>query len=140
MKVPGSLQGKGPLDNQAPFIEAVRTALAWVRIYYVVDNQNQGPLNIFFTDDQSIKQIQIPWVDLPTDKQRFCISGGAGFIGSALVKVLLQEGHQVIVLDNLLTSNLENLKSANENPNFLFVLHDVSMPFTIAGPLSAIIH
>ena len=41
---------------------------------------------------------------------RYVITGGAGFIGSALVRALLAEGHRVHVIDNLSTGNLDNLE------------------------------
>ena len=41
---------------------------------------------------------------------RCVVTGGAGFIGSSLVRSLLTEGHSVHVIDNLLTGNLDNLE------------------------------
>lgn len=58
------------------------------------------------------------------------VTGGSGFIGSNLVTKLLALGHQVIVVDNLLTGRMSNLASVKDNPNFSFVESDVtiSMP------------
>ncbi len=47
------------------------------------------------------------------------ITGGAGFIGSHLAEKLLKQGHKVIVLDNLSTGSLENVKHLRNDPNFL---------------------
>lgn len=44
------------------------------------------------------------------------VTGGAGFIGSHLTERLLDDGHQVVVLDDLSTGNLENLKNCSKNP------------------------
>jgi len=55
---------------------------------------------------------------------RILVTGGAGFIGSHLCKRLLDEGHQVICLDNLCTGDLRNLENINDNPSFRFVLAD----------------
>jgi len=44
---------------------------------------------------------------------RFVVTGGAGFIGSNLVERLIKDGHEVIVIDNLHTGNLHNLKDMN---------------------------
>jgi UDP-glucose 4-epimerase len=54
------------------------------------------------------------------------VTGGAGFIGSHLVERLVRDGHEVLVLDNLSTGNLDNLKSVSSQPNFNFVEMDVS--------------
>lgn len=48
---------------------------------------------------------------LPLDGLRVLVTGGAGFIGSNLVKRLLERGYQVIVLDNLSTGSLENIRA-----------------------------
>lgn len=53
------------------------------------------------------------------------ITGGAGFIGSHLTKRLLQEGHSVTIIDNLLTGSLDNLKGCLHNPALTFVKKDV---------------
>ena len=55
---------------------------------------------------------------------RILVTGGAGFIGSHLCERLLDEGHQVICLDNLCTGDLRNLDNINDNPSFRFVLAD----------------
>lgn len=57
---------------------------------------------------------------------KIVVSGGAGFIGSHLCQKLLEEGHQVICLDNLLTSTGKNIESFKDNPNFTFIKTDVS--------------
>lgn len=56
---------------------------------------------------------------------KILISGGAGFLGSNLCKKLLEEGNQVVVLDNLVTGNEKNLDSLKSNPNFKFENLDV---------------
>ncbi len=56
---------------------------------------------------------------------RYLVTGGAGFIGSHLVDALLQEGHDVRVLDNLSTGFEENLRQAQSNPRFEFIKCDL---------------
>jgi UDP-glucose 4-epimerase len=53
------------------------------------------------------------------------ITGGAGFIGSHLSERLVKEGNDVIVIDNLSTGNLENIKCLDGNPRFKFVKGDI---------------
>ncbi len=54
------------------------------------------------------------------------ITGGSGFLGSHLSKRMLDEGNNVICLDNLETGSLENIKSLNNNNNFSFINKDIT--------------
>lgn len=56
---------------------------------------------------------------------RILVTGGAGFLGSHLCKRLLNEGHDVICLDNLFTGRRENIVELFQNPSFEFIRHDV---------------
>lgn len=53
------------------------------------------------------------------------ITGGAGFIGSHLTDLLLSNGHQVTVIDNLCGGRMKNLSNACTNPNFRFIHTDI---------------
>jgi UDP-glucose 4-epimerase len=53
------------------------------------------------------------------------VTGGAGFIGSHLVDLLLQEGYQVTAYDNLTEGRLENLSHLRDNPDFKFIKGDM---------------
>ena len=68
------------------------------------------------------------------------ITGGAGFIGSHLVKKFLSVGEKVIVVDNLLTGAIENLSLFNGNPNFIFMNHDVQHHIDIEIELDYVLH
>lgn len=61
--------------------------------------------------------------------KKILISGGAGFIGSHLCTRLVNDGHEVVCLDNLFTGSEENIAHLKGNPHFKFVLHDVELPY-----------
>lgn len=65
------------------------------------------------------------------DSKRILVTGGAGFIGSHLVDRLMDEGHSVMVLDNLFTGRKSNLKRHFTNPRFEFIRHDVTEPISL---------
>ena len=78
---------------------------------------------------------------------KILVTGGAGFIGSHLCKKLLEEGHNVICLDNLLTSSFDNITELFEYSQFSFIKHDVIDPlpdlkvdriFNLACPASPV--
>lgn len=64
-------------------------------------------------------------------KKKILVTGGAGFIGSHLCKRLLDEGNEVICLDNYFTGSKENVVELMKNPYFELIRHDVTMPFFI---------
>jgi dTDP-glucose 4,6-dehydratase len=57
------------------------------------------------------------------------IAGAAGFLGSHLTDAILNEGHEVLGVDNLCTGSLENLKHLQHEPKFKFLEHDICVPF-----------
>ncbi len=59
------------------------------------------------------------------------ITGGAGFIGSNLCERLLNEGDEVLCMDNFFTGSKENIKEFKDNYNFELIRHDISEPFNI---------
>ena len=62
---------------------------------------------------------------------RILVTGGAGFIGTHLCASLLKKGHEVLCLDNFLTSSKSNIVSLRENPAFEFIRHDVTQPLLL---------
>lgn len=62
-------------------------------------------------------------------KKRILVTGGAGFIGSHLCKKLLEEGNEVLCLDNYFTGNKDNILPLISNPYFEVVRHDIMNPY-----------
>ncbi len=60
--------------------------------------------------------------------ERILVTGGAGFLGSYLCEQLVQQGHDVICLDNFFTSQKTNVAHLLGRPNFELVRHDVTLP------------
>lgn len=63
--------------------------------------------------------------------KKILITGGGGFLGSHLSERLLNEGHEVICLDNFFTGNKQNIIHLMSNPRFELLRHDVTMPLYI---------
>lgn len=64
-------------------------------------------------------------------KKRILVTGGAGFIGSHLCERLLNDGHEVICLDNYFTGSKSNIVHLLDNPYFELIRHDVTHPYFV---------
>jgi dTDP-glucose 4,6-dehydratase len=71
---------------------------------------------------------------------RILITGGSGFLGSHLCERFLNEGHDVIAMDNLLTGDIRNIQHLQDNPRFTFVHHNVTFYINVEGDLDAVLH
>jgi dTDP-glucose 4,6-dehydratase len=71
---------------------------------------------------------------------RIVITGGAGFLGSHLCDHLLNMGHEVICLDNLLTGSVDNISHMLGHECFHFHKHDVTEYIFIGQPVDAVMH
>jgi dTDP-glucose 4,6-dehydratase len=72
--------------------------------------------------------------------RRVLITGGAGFIGSHLCRRFLDDGAEVICMDNLLTGRLQNIEDLFGREHFTFVKHDVTSFIHVPGRLDALLH
>jgi dTDP-glucose 4,6-dehydratase len=71
---------------------------------------------------------------------RVLVTGGAGFIGSHFTDRLLEEGHHVLVMDNLITGNFNNIAQHQGNTRFEFIHHNVSNHIHLIGDIDWVIH
>jgi len=60
---------------------------------------------------------------------KILVTGGAGFIGSHLCARLVEEGHEVLCVDNFITGSERNIAPLRTHPHFTFLNHDVTQPF-----------
>lgn len=93
--------------------------------------------NVPYTFSQFTKIIQM---------KKVLVTGGAGFVGSFLCDRLIDEGHEVIAIDNFFTGSKENLSQLSDETNFELIRHDIVKPillevdwiFNLACPASPI--
>ncbi len=70
---------------------------------------------------------------------RTLVTGGAGFLGSHLCEMLLDKGHEVIAMDNLITGSVDNIAHLRSQ-RFSFIHYDVTNYIYVDGPLDYILH
>ncbi|MBK8575355.1 MAG: SDR family oxidoreductase [Elusimicrobia bacterium] len=70
----------------------------------------------------------------------FVVTGGAGFLGSHLCDALLERGHRVICVDNLLTGNPANVAHLAGHERFRFIKHDVTQDLYLPGSIDGVLH
>ena len=68
------------------------------------------------------------------------ITGGSGFVGSYLCEKLINDGHKIIVIDNLLTGSTENISDLLDNENFSFIEQDVQDHIEIKDKVDYVLH
>jgi dTDP-glucose 4,6-dehydratase len=70
---------------------------------------------------------------------RVVITGAAGFIGSHLTETLLDQGHSVVGIDNLITGDLANIAHLRDR-DLDFIRHDVTRYIDVSGPVDLVLH
>ncbi|MDP6230638.1 MAG: SDR family oxidoreductase [Nitrospinaceae bacterium] len=70
---------------------------------------------------------------------RTLITGGAGFLGSHLCDYLLEKGHDVVCMDNLITGSIDNINQITSD-RFKFINHNVTKYIDLEGPVDYILH
>ena len=74
-----------------------------------------------------------------TGVMRIVVTGAAGFIGSHLCEALLDRGHSVVGIDNLLTGDMANIAHLRDR-DFEFIRHDVTRYIDVDGPVDYVLH
>jgi len=69
------------------------------------------------------------------NRKRIIVTGGAGFIGSNLCDRLINEGHEILCVDNFFSGRKENIAHLLDNPNFEHIRHDVTFPLYLEADL-----
>jgi UDP-glucuronate decarboxylase len=66
-------------------------------------------------------------------RKRIIVTGGAGFLGSHLCERLLNDGHEVLAVDNFFTGRRHNVEHLLDNKHFELMRHDVTFPLNVEG-------
>ena len=64
-------------------------------------------------------------------KNRIVVSGGCGFLGSHICDVLVNQGHEVLCVDNCFTGTKRHIRHLLDHPNFEFMRHDITFPLYV---------
>ena len=75
----------------------------------------------------------------PESRLRVVVTGAAGFIGSHLCETLLDRGHAVVAIDNLVTGDMANVAHLRDR-DFQFIRHDVTQYIDVHGPVDCVLH
>jgi len=81
------------------------------------------------SSSSSTEEMMMP--RLYDSRKRIVVTGGAGFLGSHLIDRLLEQGHEVLCVDNLFTGTKRNLEHLHSQPRFEFMRHDVTFPLYV---------
>lgn len=73
-------------------------------------------------------------------KKTAVITGGAGFIGSHLCERFIARGWRVVAVDNLITGSAKNLDGLRREKSFSWLKKDISKPFSVSGPVAAVLN
>ncbi len=71
---------------------------------------------------------------------KYVISGAAGFIGSHLCDRLIEQGHEIVAIDNLITGHVSNVEHLLGKPGFQLVQQDVCRSLNLSGPVDRVFH
>jgi UDP-glucuronate decarboxylase len=73
----------------------------------------------------------VAWIWGKLMTKRILVTGGAGFLGSHLCERLLNNGHEVLCVDNFFSTTRRNITHLLDNPNMELMRHDVTLPLYV---------
>jgi UDP-glucuronate decarboxylase len=97
-------------------------------------------MTMAWNNNSEISQIIKDLGDVSFQDQRILVTGGAGFLGSWVCDVLLQQGAKVLCLDNLASGRVSNIAHHLNCDNFQFVEHDISEPISFDDRIDLVMH
>ena len=116
-------------EVSAELMEAIKREVR-AEIYASMADENKQREESLVTAGN--KKLYPPTAVLPEAKRkRVVVTGGAGFVGSHLVDRLMEQGHEVIVIDNMFTGRKKNVAHWIGHPNFNLIVHDVVEPIML---------
>ena len=74
------------------------------------------------------------------EDKNILVTGGAGFLGSWICEALVEQGANVICLDNLVSGLKANISHLMERDNFKFIQHDITQPIFFDEPIDVVMH
>lgn len=74
------------------------------------------------------------------EDERVLVTGGAGFLGSWICEVMIDNGAHVLCIDNFSSGQLTNIQHLMDNEQFHFIEHDISVPLQIDTPVDYVFH
>jgi UDP-glucuronate decarboxylase len=107
----------------------------------MANSSHEAHMKRFMEDQFLLSSQSVPTTQTPTvfytpklsdvKRLKILVTGGSGFLGSHLVDRLMQEGHEVIVLDNFFTGQKRNVEHWIHHPSFSLIRHDVTQPILL---------
>lgn len=106
-----------------------------------IDNYIQEDIEeIYFDNEDKVTELKSELPELNKNQRRIVVTGGSGFIGSYLCERLLNQGYQVVAIDNNFCSDKKNIKHLVNDKNFKFINFDITQKYTFDEHITDVLH